>query len=323
MFRQLSRHKKKVFGLLGGGGLAASYYYYTNNTTTNSLPPLNSSLQPNTSLVCELIEKETVSDDTCRFRFALPTPNHLLGLHSPTSDKIASSHIVAHDDAMIARAYTPISMFYTKGYFDLLIKRYDGGEFSTQFHDKMKLGSTMQFRGPVMTLPNLPSNKYKTVLMICGGTGITPMYQIIRNILFIKKNEKLKLVLLYANRSDILLKQELDLLQTKYPNRIQIQYVLEEKKGKNNSSNNILFGKRIDLALLRKFIPTDTDSSTAILVCGPNGMLSSLCGNYRSNSRNRQPQLGGLLHTAVADIDSNNNQDVFMLSDVGVVQFKS
>jgi|EP01044_Picomonas_judraskeda_P000433 hypothetical protein len=36
---------------------------------------------------------------------------------------------------MVARAYTPITLdCYDKGYFDLVVKRYRGGEFSERFH---------------------------------------------------------------------------------------------------------------------------------------------------------------------------------------------
>lgn len=36
---------------------------------------------------------------------------------------------------MVARAYTPITLdCYDKGYFDLVVKRYSGGEFSERFH---------------------------------------------------------------------------------------------------------------------------------------------------------------------------------------------
>lgn len=58
----------------------------------------------------------------------LPSPQHVLGL--PTA-----SHVLAVDNAMVARAYTPITLDrYEKGYFDLVIKKYKGGEFSERFH---------------------------------------------------------------------------------------------------------------------------------------------------------------------------------------------
>jgi|EP01044_Picomonas_judraskeda_P000432 ferredoxin-NADP reductase len=46
----------------------------------------------------------------------------------------------------------------------------------------MKVGDTMDFRGPVTTL-NYEPNAARCLGMIAGGTGITPMYQIIRTVL--------------------------------------------------------------------------------------------------------------------------------------------
>ena len=63
--------------------------------------------------------------------------------------------------------------------------------------------------------------------MIAGGTGITPMLQIIRAAL---KNpqDPTRLSLIYANVNyeDILLKKELDELADKYPSRFKVFYVL-------------------------------------------------------------------------------------------------
>ena len=60
----------------------------------------------------------------CEFRFELPTSEHVLGL--PTA-----SHIVAVDNAMVYREYTPITLDQCdKGYFDLVVKRYPGAPHS-------------------------------------------------------------------------------------------------------------------------------------------------------------------------------------------------
>lgn len=63
--------------------------------------------------------------------------------------------------------------------------------------------------------------------MIAGGTGITPMLQIIRAIMKNPK-DKTKVSLIYANVGfeDILLKSELDELVIKHPKRFEVYYVL-------------------------------------------------------------------------------------------------
>jgi NAD(P)H-flavin reductase len=52
----------------------------------------------------------------------------------------------------------------------------------SSFGFRMKIGDTMDFRGPVTTL-NYEPNAARCLGMVAGGTGITPMYQIIRTVL--------------------------------------------------------------------------------------------------------------------------------------------
>lgn len=63
--------------------------------------------------------------------------------------------------------------------------------------------------------------------MIAGGTGITPMYQIITHILY-NKQDPTRINLIYANvnKEDILLKLELDELAARNKDRFSVYYVL-------------------------------------------------------------------------------------------------
>lgn len=60
--------------------------------------------------------------------------------------------------------------------------------------------------------------RIKTLGLIAGGSGITPMYQMIKAIVNDPKDQT-KITLLYANKTeqDILLKKEMKGLQTKKP----------------------------------------------------------------------------------------------------------
>ena len=65
-----------------------------------------------------LIKKDIISHDTRRFRFGLPTPEHVLGL--PIGQHV---HLTAKiNDEVVIRAYTPVSSDDDKGYVDLVVK---------------------------------------------------------------------------------------------------------------------------------------------------------------------------------------------------------
>lgn len=121
-------------------------------------------LDPNEKYFLPLVEKEEISHDTRRFRFGLPTSDHVLGL--PVGQHI---HLIATiNDELIIRAYTPVSSDDNKGYVDLVIKVYkrnvhpkfpDGGKMS-QYVDAMKIGDTIAFRGPTGKLQYLGNGQF-------------------------------------------------------------------------------------------------------------------------------------------------------------------
>ena len=65
-----------------------------------------------------LIEREDISHDTRRFRFGLPSEEHVLGL--PVGQHIYLTANV--NKQLVIRPYTPVSSDDDKGYFDLVVK---------------------------------------------------------------------------------------------------------------------------------------------------------------------------------------------------------
>ena len=67
---------------------------------------------------------------------------------------------------------------------DLLIKVYPNGPMSEHIHS-MTPGQMLSFKGPIPKYP-WSTNKHSHITLIAGGTGITPMYQLIRKIFKIR-----------------------------------------------------------------------------------------------------------------------------------------
>jgi cytochrome-b5 reductase len=106
-----------------------------------------------------------------------------------------------------------------------LLKSYPTGNISKHIGE-LKLGDKIRVRGPKGQFIHRP-NVCKAFGMIAGGTGITPMLQIIKAVL---KNpeDKTQLSLIFANvnEEDILLKKDLDLLAQTHPDQFKVEYVL-------------------------------------------------------------------------------------------------
>ncbi|XP_054225101.1 NADH-cytochrome b5 reductase 2 isoform X7 [Homo sapiens] len=166
-----------------------------------------------------LIEKEKISHNTRRFRFGLPSPDHVLGL--PVGNYVQL--LAKIDNELVVRAYTPVSSDDDRGFVDLIIKIYfknvhpqypEGGKM-TQYLENMKIGETIFFRGPRGRLfyhgpgnlgirPDQTSEPKKTLAdhlgMIAGGTGITPMLQLIRHITK-DPSDRTRMSLIFANQA--------------------------------------------------------------------------------------------------------------------------
>ena len=91
----------------------------------------------------------------------------------------------------------------------------------------LKIGQTMKVKGPKGAMVYIP-NMVRHFGMIAGGTGITPMLQIIRAIIRGRASgdhTEVDLIFANVNPDDILLKEDLDNLAKEDP-RFRVYYVL-------------------------------------------------------------------------------------------------
>ena len=125
--------------------------------------------------------------------------------------------------------------------------------------------------------------------LVAGGTGITPMYQLIVEMLS-NPRDKTEIRLLYASRTeaDIILRHELDALAAVYPN-FKVQYVLSKPApGWQGAAGHI------NKAAIAAFLPPPQEGArTKILVSGPPAFMAALSGDKKSPSD--QGDLAGAL----------------------------
>ncbi|KIH62105.1 oxidoreductase, FAD-binding protein [Ancylostoma duodenale] len=187
-----------------------------------------------------LAEKIEITHNTRKFRFRLPSDNHVLGL--PAGRHVYLSAKI--DGKLVVRPYTPVSSDDDLGYVyfrGIHPKFPDGGKMS-QHLEQLKIGETVEFRGPAGSIVYNGNGKFviqkdkktppqervfETLSMIAGGSGITPMLQIITAVL--KNNDdKTQMSLLFANHTedDILCRKELDELALEHRDRFNVWYTV-------------------------------------------------------------------------------------------------
>ncbi|KAG7290965.1 NADH-cytochrome b5 reductase [Staphylotrichum longicolle] len=197
----------------------------------------------------ELKEKTIISHNVAIYRFSLPSPTSILGL--PIGQHISIGATLEQPDGStkeIVRSYTPISGDHQPGYFDLLIKSYPQGNISRHMAS-LAVGQTIRVKGPKGAFVYTP-NMVRHFGMVAGGTGITPMLQVVKAIIRGRAaGDRTEVDLIFANvtEQDILLREDLD------------QLAREDK------------GFRVHY----KWLPKPADD-VKILLCGPPPMVGGL-----------------------------------------------
>lgn len=145
----------------------------------------------------------------------------------------------------------------------------------------MQLGETVDMRGPLGKF-TYARNSHRRLNMVCGGTGITPMWRVIRTVLE-DPAEATEISLVFANvtEDDILMREKLDEMANTHE-AFSVYYVLSKPHvgwtgGYGYVSQHILeerFGR--------------AQSNYLALMCGPPRMnkdtLTSRCLSFEGSN---------------------------------------
>ncbi|KAF2732618.1 ferredoxin reductase-like protein [Polyplosphaeria fusca] len=225
-------------------------------------------LKPNEFQEFELKEKTIITHNTAIYRFKLPNPTDILGL--PIGQHISLAATIDGQPKEVVRSYTPISSDEDKGYFDLIIKSYPTGNIS-KYVASLGVGQTMKVRGPKGAFVYTP-NMVKHFGMIAGGTGITPMLQVVKAIIRGRAaGDRTEVDLLFANVNpeDILLKEDLDKL-AKEDSKFRVHYVLNNPPEKWDGGVGF-----VTADMIKSKFPAPA-SDTKVLICGPPPMVAAM-----------------------------------------------
>ena len=248
----------------------------------------------------KLIVRKQLSHDTVLLRFGFGDSNKVLGLPVGKHVKVIVPNLQGteagkwngRDDPeagkpFVERAYTPTSSDNDPGYIDLLVKVYnpgvvarfpDGGKVSRQL-GKMQVGDLLTIKGPFGLIQYMGNSVFRVgrneikrrfVGMMAGGSGITPMYQILVASLNDPSDET-KYSLIYANQTpqDRLLAVELEDLEKRFPNRFRLHYTVDRAPTDGSWKYSVGF---IDAPMIAEHMPPK-GPDTLLLACGPPPMV--------------------------------------------------
>lgn len=222
-------------------------------------------LDPVTYSHLPLKAKVMLSANVYRFTFTLPTTETVLGL--PIGQHVAIKAEL--DGESVSRSYTPVSNNADRGVLELVIKVYPDGKLTNSYLKELQVGDEVLFRGPKGAM-RYTRGLAKKIGMVAGGTGITPMFQVIRAICE-DDRDLTQVSLIYANRSeqDILLRKELDTFARRYPKQFKVFYLLDKPPADWQYGTGYCTQE-----LIAEKLPSVT-ADTKMMLCGPPGMVNA------------------------------------------------
>jgi nitrate reductase (NAD(P)H) len=233
-----------------------------------------------------LTAKKRVSADTKVFTFELEHASQTVGL--PIGQHLMMRLRDPVTREAIIRSYTPISENSEQGKLDVLVKVYydtperKGGKM-TQALDSIPVGHFVDFKGPIGKFEYLgrgmcsisgTQRKVKRFIMICAGSGITPIFQVLRAVMK-DPDDTTQCLVLNGNRveEDILCRSELDTIAAGNAQKCKLLYTLTRPEpswtGLRGRMNQELFEKEVGSC-------KSINGEELVLVCGPEPLENSV-----------------------------------------------
>jgi len=146
-------------------------------------------------------------------------------------------------------------------------------------------GDSLTVRGPI------PGYGYKSspaqprsVVLVAGGAGITPIYSLAREILTNDAKDQTSVQLLWGvnGSRDIILRRELEELEAQFPQRLRVTYAVSGS-GPSESDGQKYRKGYVDRALMEEVIAKcgpnfGDEKGTKVFLCGPPKMEDAVAG---------------------------------------------
>jgi ferredoxin-NADP reductase/fatty acid desaturase len=159
----------------------------------------------------------------------------------------------------------------TSGELAIAVKHIPGGAFSTFALEQLKPGNTLELMTPTgrfgTTLNPLAQKNY---VAIAAGSGITPILSIVETTLEIETESRFTLI--YGNRTaeTTMFKHELDELESRYADRLEILYVHSRDPHHPSELSGRIDDKKLGRWLTNGLAPATVDEW---FLCGPLGLV--------------------------------------------------
>lgn len=202
-------------------------------------------------------------------------PGQFLTIHASIDKKIEK------------RAYSFSSNPFTDKDLKITIKRVEKGLVSNFVHNTLKIGDKIEVDDPAGSFFVEPSVKSeKQYVLFAGGSGVTPMFSIVKSVLTQEPNSKILLIYANQNLESIIFHEEIKTLESQYPEAFKIEHIVSSsKKNKDNYHAGLATKNLIDSIFSKHNISYDNHQ---YMICGPFGYMEKIKEILNSNGISRE-----------------------------------
>jgi ring-1,2-phenylacetyl-CoA epoxidase subunit PaaE len=175
------------------------------------------------------------------------------------------------DGAPVQRTYSICSAL-DEGELRVAIKRVEGGVFSNFANDNLSAGMTVDVMAPEGRFTAAPSgNAGNHYVAFTAGSGITPIFSIVKTILSREPDSTFTLFYGNRDRASVIFREQLEDLKDRFLQRFTLVHVLSRE----GQDVDLLHG-RLDKNRIERFAAAglfDPATVTRFFLCGPGNMI--------------------------------------------------
>lgn len=177
----------------------------------------------------------------------------------------------------ITRSYSFSSSPYLDLYPAITVKRVKDGVLSNYLVDYADQIRELEIEGPYGSFVQAEhSYQNKDVVLLAGGSGITPLLSIAKSLL--SKSADVQVTLIYANRNwyDVIFTDAIEALTLQYKDRLTVFHALSQHDGTKLVFAGTLIEDRLSKLLIKKLLKQSTAgklSDAHFFMCGPSGLM--------------------------------------------------
>ncbi|KAF5388227.1 hypothetical protein D9615_000510 [Tricholomella constricta] len=303
---------------LGAGVVTGLSFYFFYPDASRSAPTSTTALlSPSHFTPSTVLSNENSGPDTKLLELVVPPE---LLPRCDATDPLAPSFApiwsvyIKDDDIQVERPYTPLEGVDDQGRMLFWIKKYPKGEVGRWLHLK-KPGEKIELRGP-LTNWLWKESEWDEIVMISGGTGITPFYQLLHSVISRQSEASPRFTLLHSSRTPAELPPPkiMDTLSTfaaQNPQKFRMELFVDSREGTPPPAHlpNPRLGRIGKPAIEQCLGINNRDSwwrrlfwkreaqkpsrKVLFLVCGPDQMVNAISGPFGRNFS--QGPIGGIL----------------------------